>query len=303
VLLNKLAAIDEFSHEAKIAKTLRIKIRSSIKTAAEFEGFKWTDKKDFFAQLPIKLRHEIALTMHKGCALSLNFFKYRNLCFISSVVPFLSHMIVNKDCFVYSAGEFSDAVYFLLRGKVGIMKDLEDSNIEIRKILPGGDFGQLEVIQQIPRKYSAVAMMKSSLLVMDYTMVDSIKCNFPEIWENTVAEALENDRIMELVIETVQELNKNSSDELQVKTFKEINELIEETVVQKWAKPELWDSTFEQKTTDEILSENIESITKSVESISEISENVENAIKRMLQSKGLEISHSGGETGTPLLSQ
>jgi CRP-like cAMP-binding protein len=58
------------------------------------------------------------MAMHHGAVKKLTFFANKDRHFITSVVPFMQHMHVASNDYVYTEGEHSDEVYFINKGRV-----------------------------------------------------------------------------------------------------------------------------------------------------------------------------------------
>lgn len=89
VLVEKLAAIDEFAKEANLEKNLKLKLRHALRYSTEKTGFSWSDKQSIFNELPRSLKHNIAKEMHRGATKTLSFFAGKDQAMMSDIVPFL----------------------------------------------------------------------------------------------------------------------------------------------------------------------------------------------------------------------
>ncbi|OMJ81572.1 hypothetical protein SteCoe_4003 [Stentor coeruleus] len=270
-LMNKLSAIDEFSKEINLSKTLRLKIRYCVKSTHDYQSFNWTEQKDIFFELPKNLRYEIALFMHQGSAKFLNFFKYRNSNFISSVVPFLSHTVIVKDNYVYKIGEYADEIYFLLRGKVEFRAEANDEEFVLLALLPGANFGEIEIIKQSNRAYSLKCCAKSSLLIMNYDIIEYIKSEFQTVWRDMVVQAYENDKILNKLKENIPDIKDLSKSGSNIKNLKELNEYIDVKISKELLKDENWNLGKDLLTDEEVSTMNIENIKIKVQSINFLS--------------------------------
>lgn len=264
--MNKLSAIDEFSKESNLSKDLRVKVRNYIKSKAECEGFKWFDKKEIFYELPKNLRYEIALVMYKGSANFLNFFKYQNSTFVSSVVPFLRHTIVDKDTFVYNIGDYADEIYFLMRGKVTIS---DSDGTDVMSLLPGGNFGDIEVVMQKNRIFSVRTESKCSLLVMNYDILDMIQNRFLAVWHDLELQAYENFKIYTLLQRNIAELrNKIERGDSEIKNLKGLGDFLDPFLEKEFIKESNWSLDKEMMGVEEKALHNLETTKKSLSQIS-----------------------------------
>lgn len=78
ILMNKLGVIDEFAKEANLTKNMCLRIRRAIKYSTEKSGYSLGDKHTILSELPRNLRYEMAIAMHHGVAMRLDFFMKRD---------------------------------------------------------------------------------------------------------------------------------------------------------------------------------------------------------------------------------
>jgi len=192
--------IDEFSKEVNLEKSLVLELRHSLRYSTEHLGFTWSDKQVVFNELPRSLRYQIAIAMHRGAAKFLSFFINKDIVLISSIIPFLNPSLVKSEEFVYKLNDYADEMYFVVKGRLAIVHGIEGINL---KILRRGDhFGDIEIIQQIARKYNVKAISQSELLIMNKGLLQLIMEDFPSVWDQMADEARQNDEKFEkLVIE------------------------------------------------------------------------------------------------------
>ncbi|OMJ83599.1 hypothetical protein SteCoe_15451 [Stentor coeruleus] len=281
-LMNKLSAIDEFSKEGNITKDLKLKIRKYFKSNAEFEGFRWNDKREIFFELPKSLRYEISLSMYKGSAKFLTFFKHRNSNFISNVVPFLTHIIILKDNHVYRIGDYADEIFFLVRGKVEVKAGVEGEELSLVSLLPGCSFGEIEVVKQTNRIYSIKCCAKSSLLIMNYDLLELTKTKFQSIWHDLVVKAYENAKIYTLLLENIKHLNDLHRGENKEKNSKDRKNLINEKIKKELLNDENWDLGKGVKTDEEVSEQNIKNLKTKAFNITSIDTKINMSLDKII---------------------
>jgi hyperpolarization activated cyclic nucleotide-gated potassium channel 1 len=86
----------------------------------------------------------VALAMHHGAAQKIPFFKGRDNVFVSTIIPFLQHLYVNKEELIYEEGEYADEMYFIQKGKVNFVYGQECH--VFKSLVKGSYFGDIEVI-------------------------------------------------------------------------------------------------------------------------------------------------------------
>lgn len=179
ILTNKLAIIEEFSREAKLEKDLKMRLRYALQYSTEKTGFSWADKQNIFNELPRALRYEVALAMHGGAAKTLPFFKGKDPVFISAIIPFLQPQLVEAGEMVYQEDEYADEIYFIQKGRVNYVYG--ENKLCYKSLQKGTYFGEIEVIRQIPRKYSIQSVVDTDLLIMNKSLMVLIITDFPII--------------------------------------------------------------------------------------------------------------------------
>jgi hyperpolarization activated cyclic nucleotide-gated potassium channel 1 len=208
ILTNKLAIIEEFSREAKLDRSLRARLRHSIKYLTEKTGFSWSDKQNIFNELPKDLKYEIAMAMYQGAIKTLPFFQEKNEVFIATIVPFLLPSLAVGGSMIYQEAEYADEVYFIATGRCAVVVRVEGQYTPVKKLQRGAYFGEIEVILGISRKYSVQALVDSDLLVMNKSLLQVIQEEFASVYRELVEIAEARDLINQRAIEETKGLAK-----------------------------------------------------------------------------------------------
>ncbi|CAG9321514.1 unnamed protein product [Blepharisma stoltei] len=273
MLSTKLAIIDEFAKESKLSKEFKIRLRHALKYSTEKSGFSWDDKQDILNELPKNLRYEVALAMHRGAAKKIPFFSERDIVFVASIVPFLKHMLVENQSFVYLEGEFSDEIYFIAKGRV--CYTFGPKNTGFRTLLRGSYFGDIEVIEQCSRKYSVKAVGNCHLLVMNKPLIVHISKEFPFIWKEMVKVSKKRDKLNKAGIKQVKELIElQNNGSLSGKPLQDVKKLINNICDEASAEEDSDGSEMNNPTLDGVF----QAIGERNKSICEIEENLENML-------------------------
>ena len=179
VLSNKLAAIDEFASEAKLSKDLRARLKHAIRYTALQTSFTSADKRSTFNELPRELRYEIAVVMHNGAAKSIPFFMEKDQVFVAAIVPLLHCVYKQVGSVVYEQGEYAEEIYFIVSGRCVVLMDAKHV---LKRLQKGSYFGEVELIEQIPRKFTVKTSCDSELLTLSKRVLMIIKSEFPFIY-------------------------------------------------------------------------------------------------------------------------
>lgn len=192
VLNNKLMAIDEFAEEAKLDTELRHRLKHALRYSSAQTNFTSSDKRSTFNELPRELRYEVAIAMHKGAAKSIPFFRERNTAFIAAVVPLLRSVYCEAGSLVYALGDYAEEVYFIASGRCVMV--LESKHV-LKKLQKGSYFGEIEVIEQIPRKFTVKTASDTELLTLSKRVLAIIKSEFPSIYQEMMQIASIRDQL------------------------------------------------------------------------------------------------------------
>ena len=119
------------------------------------------------------------MTMHSGAAKYLSFFSDKDEVFISAIVPFLNPILINTNEFVYTKKEYAEELYFIVNGIVSYT--FGKDNQVLTTMHPGLHFGDIEVMLQIPRKFSAKVIRESELLIMNKKLLREISEDYPNL--------------------------------------------------------------------------------------------------------------------------
>ncbi|CAG9317227.1 unnamed protein product [Blepharisma stoltei] len=259
-LLNtKLACVDEFAKETHLNNNLRHKIRSALRYSTEKQGYSWRDKQTIFNELPKNLRYEVALAMHKGAVKSITFFSNKDRGFVAAIVPFLQNLFLAFSEYVYKQGQYSDEIYFLVNGRLNYVE--EEEGIVYKSLQRGSYFGDIEVIQRIPRKYTIQAGMDCDLLSMNKSLVDFIFEEFPSVGKEMKTVAELRDKMNRRSYNEIKELLRlRKTKDLTGVTVKEVREVII-SKVEKFDKA----GTKSKEKNDEDLMEQIKICISSIE--------------------------------------
>ena len=194
----KLALLDSFSEEVGIDKMTKKKIQEEIRLKILRSTYSSSLKSEIIQDLSSELKHVIATRMYNGIFEVFDFFKKTDQIFISAIFPLLEahHFIENE--VIYSENDFPDYIYFIGRGRVHFMATGISKPFSI---LPtGAYFGEIEMVKNSKRLFSAVSPKDTFLLGMGLSLIAKIKEEFSKVWDliQTTAEKHQKMYIREL---------------------------------------------------------------------------------------------------------
>lgn len=103
------------------------------------------DKVEFLNKLPLNLRVELSVIMHRKLVEGIDFFENRPARFLAFIGPYLKAIKHGRDEYIFIEGEYADHMYFIKQGSVSlVLKD--HHNFEYLKIEKGYYFGEVYYI-------------------------------------------------------------------------------------------------------------------------------------------------------------
>mmetsp|Transcript_11318 Transcript_11318/g.22262 ORF Transcript_11318/g.22262 Transcript_11318/m.22262 type:complete len:691 (-) Transcript_11318:114-2186(-) len=226
VLNNKLAVVDEFAKQSHLNKSIRTSLRNALRYSTDKQGFSWADKISIFNELPRNLKYEVAMAMHKGAAKQLPFFADKDPMFICHVVPFLQTIMVVEGDYIFQEDEYADEIYFLIKGRAAFVAGNEKT--PYKSLQANSYFGEIEIFKQIPRKYSAMALVDCELLSLSRQMVTFIREEFPSIAKEMIEIAEQRDKLNTQTKKALKHLQKlKRTGKIETMSQEEIRESVE----------------------------------------------------------------------------
>lgn len=183
-----LAKADSFADESGINKELRNKITNYISRNSDSFSAKVTDKSDLIQYFNSDIKLELVQSIHDGAFAAFEIFNKQGKDFLMRIIPLLDTIEYPPRSVIYSVGEHSCEIYFLLKGKV---HHKHENNV-FRVDNPGSYFGDYEMFKRISREYTVTAVMNTYLWVMKEKIVDIIIEEFPGVYKEMIQNSICN---------------------------------------------------------------------------------------------------------------
>lgn len=180
--------MDEFGKDTKLPKELRLKIKRTLEYNSIKNVFNQHERDEFFRDIPIDLKYEIAEIMHRGVIHKLTFFKNKDNVFIANIVPLLEPLKVSKGEIIYRTGEYPISIYFLISGRVNIV--VGANMLNLKTYVQGCYFGEIEILNNTTRQSTIRAEYDCDLLTLNRKAFLRLMEDFPNYREElrTIAE-------------------------------------------------------------------------------------------------------------------
>ncbi|CAD8153584.1 unnamed protein product [Paramecium octaurelia] len=167
----KIDTLNEIAKHHKIDNTLYAKICKVLK-----QGYKNNQNEvvEFLHLLPQNLRTELSQAMYKNVFLGIDLFKHKPLRFTAYIGPLLTILRIPEGDVIYNEGDYASEIYFIREGSVSLcIKECDYHPFVTIEV--GQYFGEIELIKETQRKYTAIAQKQCELLSLS-------KSNFYKIF-------------------------------------------------------------------------------------------------------------------------
>ena len=80
---------------------------------------------------------------------------------------------------IYEKGQHAEDVYFISEGRVNFVYG--NDYIEIKTMTPGSYFGEIEIMEDIPRKITAITEIKCEMYLMNSNIFFTVLREYPTV--------------------------------------------------------------------------------------------------------------------------
>lgn len=184
---SKLSLVDLFAKDTQLPQDLLKRISKFVKSQSEVVTLDEKQRHALLMQLPKSLRYEIAMSMHNRAANQIEFFKAQEAAFVGNVVPLLQLTSILDNEFIYLQGDYPEELYFIVVGRVNFV--LSQNNTIFKTMVKGSYFGEIELLEQIPREFTTMTEGNCEFLVMNKSLFEVILKEYPKVSESFKAVA------------------------------------------------------------------------------------------------------------------
>jgi CRP-like cAMP-binding protein len=221
----KMAFIDDFSKEVNLSKRLKKELQKMLIHSIDRFNYSYDDRAKLISEFPNDLKLEIANMMQKGKVARLDLFQNEDDNLLLEVLPLMQNLNLTGCQSVYSYGESSTKIFFILKGRVHFL--LKNETTVFQVFSEKGYFGDLEVIHGIPRMNSAVTATECRFIVLGLDLIKRIQKNYPIFYHKMKSAAKYRYLISKRAKVEMKALSKLRRDEIITKKeFGKIREII-----------------------------------------------------------------------------
>lgn len=159
----KLGILQEIAKKYNLSR----KIYDKLKSALEYnQGLVSRERADMIKYLPRKLAMSLNLVMNKTLIDKNQFFEGKSLKFITSLLLYIRPLRVKPRETIYRKGEFTEEMYFIKTGEVGLFDLHMGIDVPFDTLFEGDYFGDIEVFLSEVRETSAKALKAGELYTL-----------------------------------------------------------------------------------------------------------------------------------------
>jgi Cyclic nucleotide-binding domain/Ion channel len=205
--------IDKFEKDFKVPSNIIKQMKRYIRRKKDFEDITDKERIMFIQEIPIELSYQIALEMYGGAFNNIILFQNQDKVFISDIVPRLKYVNYPLETFVYKKKEFADHMYFIVQGRVNYI--LEKFNTVFNTVTTGSHFGEIELIEKVPRLFTVITEVQSDLFTMTSHCFEYLLNAYPKIGTDLIKSAQKENKENARTIKSIMESQKKNDRESQ----------------------------------------------------------------------------------------
>lgn len=173
----KLQAIDQFVDKHGLSKDLYNEMKQEITQDlwGSFEG----SSMGIIRRMPNELLHKVCLNMYDCAFTRIYILRYQDIGFINYIMPRLVYEEWATGCMIYSKGDQAEAIYFISTGRVSYI--INETSKVFKCIPTGSYFGDIEIIEEIPRMFNVVAHEFTTCLLMTRNWFEEVSLLYTHI--------------------------------------------------------------------------------------------------------------------------
>ena len=159
---NELDKLSHYMVQRDFPKSLQRRIKTT--KVHQYQSARGFDDQKILEDLPLHLRQDVAMFLHRDMIMNLQMFKACSLAFVQDLVMRLKPLPVQPGDFVIRAGTCGTEMFFLISGECEVL-DVEHN--VVAKCHPYCFFGEVSLIYNIKRNCSIRASEVSDLMYLE----------------------------------------------------------------------------------------------------------------------------------------
>ena len=153
------------------------------------------DESTVLDELTPRLKNEVLLYVNRETVRNIHFFHSLDEDFISQIVQIMKMQFYVPGDHIFREGEFGTEMYFLVRGTVEFVLNVNTDDEDVNKVYSeGAHFGGVGALVMSKRRYTARAKLHCAIFVLKKEAVDQLYEQYPTLGERLQTLILEAQR-------------------------------------------------------------------------------------------------------------
>lgn len=207
MLDKKLSLIDIYVEENRIPRKIKQKMQKYVKETIEKDAYSFNETLQLLNDFSISLRIEIAETLHHNAMNIFDIFRDRDERFAYTIIPLLRTENIESGDFVYTEGELSKDIYFIIRGKGHFVSK---EKLRFKVLCSGHYFGDIEVVKRIKRDFSVRAAEDMMIWIMSAEAIKLIETEFHTVYNDISNAVVKRDQRILMDLAEMRAINRAS---------------------------------------------------------------------------------------------
>ncbi|OMJ83984.1 hypothetical protein SteCoe_14969 [Stentor coeruleus] len=207
ILDKRLALIDNYAEENRITRKVKQKMQKYVKETFDKDEYSFSETIELLNYFSIPLRIEIAQNLHHNAVFIFDLFQNAEERFVYTIIPLLRTEYYISGDYVYTEGELSKEIYFVISGKGHFVSS---EKFRFKVLCPGHYFGDIEVVKKIKRDFSVRAAEDTKIWKMSQDVIKIIEIEFHYVFEEMVNAVDKRDHRMLMDLAEMRAINKAS---------------------------------------------------------------------------------------------
>ena len=184
VIREKMDLMTVFCTNLKLPNQVKFDVLVTLRNRLSHNSLDSDEKFDMLSHLSKKLRTDLALSMHQNALQNAYFLRNQDKSFLSAIVPLLEYRHYSPFSTLYDRGTYADEIYFMGKGLISFV--ISPLKIPFRTMKAGNIVGEIEVIEEKPRKFTTISIANTEVFVMNRKLLSIINADFPVFMEKLV---------------------------------------------------------------------------------------------------------------------
>jgi hyperpolarization activated cyclic nucleotide-gated potassium channel 1 len=184
LISDKLSLLTVYCTDLRLSTHFQSTMSRQLQLSMRHNTLDQQQKSDLAASLSKKLRVEMGSCIYRHAAQRVSFFAQQDPIFIGNIVSMLEYRLYDSGEVIYTRGSYADEIYFMGDGRVSFV--LGSLAVPFKTMISGSFFGEIEVLEETPREYTAIAVSPTETFILSRTVLCILKDDFPQVMKQLI---------------------------------------------------------------------------------------------------------------------